>query len=318
MCKEDWTEFGQDYANVYTKTLLILQYVLPVSVLIFTYTSIGIVIWCHRIPGEAEDGRDLRIARSKRKMIKMMVAVVLVYTICWLPLNIYLVMREMGVDIVHEEIVWLASHLLAMSHPCYNPVIYCYMNNRFRQGFMQIFGIVLPCCRSACSRAAMMNNNGRSRMSIPLTSIGGTDSTILHRNNTCTTYISTRRRTGNSLVGGAGTNGTPNLRLHHRPTRIQFSETVNVNNPNGHTPAAVGGEETSQSNNYSTGMPPVRSLSVMSRQSANNSENESQHLITRKSSHKKEKNDKKAKNSYNFNDLSETEFHNCQKVNLLN
>lgn len=69
MCKEDWTEFGQDYANVYTKTLLILQYVLPVSVLIFTYTSIGIVIWCHRIPGEAEDGRDLRIARSKRKVI---------------------------------------------------------------------------------------------------------------------------------------------------------------------------------------------------------------------------------------------------------
>lgn len=33
---------------------------------------------------------------------------------------------------------WFASHWLAMSHSCYNPIIYCYMNARYRRGFKQV------------------------------------------------------------------------------------------------------------------------------------------------------------------------------------
>ena len=32
--------------------------------------------------------------------------------------------------------LWMALHWLAMSHSCYNPVIYCWMNARFREGFI--------------------------------------------------------------------------------------------------------------------------------------------------------------------------------------
>ncbi|CAG9818074.1 unnamed protein product [Phaedon cochleariae] len=48
--------------------LMVMQYVIPSIVLLFTYTSIAAVIWCHRIPGEAENSRDIRIAKSKRKV----------------------------------------------------------------------------------------------------------------------------------------------------------------------------------------------------------------------------------------------------------
>ncbi|KAG7308056.1 hypothetical protein JYU34_006696 [Plutella xylostella] len=34
--------------------------------------------------------------------------------------------------------LWFASHWLAMSHTCYNPLIYCYMNHRYRRGFKQV------------------------------------------------------------------------------------------------------------------------------------------------------------------------------------
>lgn len=51
---------------------------------------------------------------------------------------------------------WFAFHWLAMSHSCYNPVIYCYMNARFRGGFLQILhfipGIRRCCCVSHCGR----------------------------------------------------------------------------------------------------------------------------------------------------------------------
>lgn len=55
---------------------------------------------------------------------------------------------------LHEEIwrwppiryFWFAAHWLAMSHTCYNPIIYCWLNNKFRHGFRQIVKKI-PFCR---------------------------------------------------------------------------------------------------------------------------------------------------------------------------
>nr|XP_023014387.1 RYamide receptor [Leptinotarsa decemlineata] len=68
ICREDFSRIGQEYEVLYSKILMVFQYVIPSIVLIFTYTSIAVVIWCHRIPGEAENSRDMRIAKSKRKV----------------------------------------------------------------------------------------------------------------------------------------------------------------------------------------------------------------------------------------------------------
>lgn len=56
---------------------------------------------------------------------------------------------------------WFAFHWLAMSHSCYNPVIYCYMNARFRGGFLQILHYV-PCLRRCCcvSQCGRSTRNG--------------------------------------------------------------------------------------------------------------------------------------------------------------
>lgn len=66
ICKENYGNPEFDW--MYSQILMLLQYIIPAAVLLFTYTRIGIVIWCHRIPGEAENSRDQRIARSKIKV----------------------------------------------------------------------------------------------------------------------------------------------------------------------------------------------------------------------------------------------------------
>lgn len=52
--------------------------------------------------------------------------------------------------------VWFILHWLAMSHSCYNPIIYCYMNARFRNGFLRMLhaipGVRRCCCKDAYSR----------------------------------------------------------------------------------------------------------------------------------------------------------------------
>ena len=75
-CTEQWglitngtmDEQGKKQKFYYSMTLMILQYGVPLSVLLFTYTKIAIVVWGKRPPGEAEDVRDARMAQSKRKV----------------------------------------------------------------------------------------------------------------------------------------------------------------------------------------------------------------------------------------------------------
>ncbi|KAF5298675.1 hypothetical protein FQR65_LT09655 [Abscondita terminalis] len=164
LCHEDWSNVGPEYENIYTVTIMFLQYIIPFSVLLFTYTSIGIVIWCHRIPGEAENSRDQRIAKSKRKMVKMMVTVVFVFTVCWLPFNVLWVVQESISDEL-KPYLWFALHWLAMSHACYNPIIYCYMNSRFRAGFIRALRII-PCCRKCLPSISLLHPKNTS---FPLT-----------------------------------------------------------------------------------------------------------------------------------------------------
>lgn len=64
-CYEVW---GQDERFSYSLAIMVLQYFLPLSVLIVTYLGIGIVIWVKKPPGEAENNRDQRMAASKRKV----------------------------------------------------------------------------------------------------------------------------------------------------------------------------------------------------------------------------------------------------------
>lgn len=68
VCQETWSSPEQNY--YYTLCLLTLQFVIPLTVLIFTYTKIAIAVWGKRPPGEAENSRDRRMEKSKRKVSK--------------------------------------------------------------------------------------------------------------------------------------------------------------------------------------------------------------------------------------------------------
>jgi neuropeptide Y receptor len=65
-CEESWEDVNDRY--IYSLVIMVLQYFLPLFVLTFTYTWIGIVIWVQKPPGEAQNTRDQRMAASKRKV----------------------------------------------------------------------------------------------------------------------------------------------------------------------------------------------------------------------------------------------------------
>uniref|UniRef100_A0A6P4DVI4 Neuropeptide Y receptor-like n=1 Tax=Drosophila rhopaloa TaxID=1041015 RepID=A0A6P4DVI4_DRORH len=121
----------------------------------------------------------------------MMLTVVIVFTSCWLPFNILqlLLNDEEFTRWVPLPYVWFAFHWLAMSHSCYNPIIYCYMNARFRGGFIQIMHRVPGLRRCCCVNRFLRSGGERS-----YEPTGTATAFHLQRMNTCNTYISTRRK----------------------------------------------------------------------------------------------------------------------------
>ncbi|XP_076052087.1 uncharacterized protein LOC143031740 [Oratosquilla oratoria] len=181
VCLEVWPEGG---AKFYTLSLMVLQYFLPITVLVVTYSRIACVVWGsrrdkkrrsrrpelnnldHQSPVTQDEGRDWTVQErnllrkssadySPAKMIKMICTVVVVYSLCWLPFNLLLVMRDWNPwteEWLHLHHIWFVFHWLAMSHTCYNPVILCWMNIKFRAGYVEVLYRLLPCCRGIISR----------------------------------------------------------------------------------------------------------------------------------------------------------------------
>ncbi|KAI5617443.1 substance-K receptor, partial [Silurus asotus] len=125
----------------YQIAVIILIYLLPLLVMLVTYSMVGQRLWGSKIPGEASDHYQNQI-QAKRKVVKMMIIVVTTFAICWLPYHIYFILGSFKKDIYNQRYiqqVYLAIFWLAMSSTMYNPIIYCCLNQRFRSGFRRAF-----------------------------------------------------------------------------------------------------------------------------------------------------------------------------------
>ncbi|CAL1529009.1 unnamed protein product, partial [Lymnaea stagnalis] len=131
-CEEQWSL--EQSKQVYGFFIMIMTYFLPVTILSVTYTMIGRMLWRHKVPGNADDHRDAVQIKSKRKVVKMLVTIVLLFGVCWLPLHVFITVVTFNVSffgVVTYEI-YFGVHWLSMANSFVNPVIYGFMNDNFR------------------------------------------------------------------------------------------------------------------------------------------------------------------------------------------
>ncbi|XP_071448597.1 orexin/Hypocretin receptor type 1-like [Hetaerina americana] len=88
--------------------------------------------------------------RSRRKAAKMLVAVVLMFAVCYFPVHLLGIMRYMVKLPQTDEWVALSmiSHWLCYANSAVNPVIYNFMSGKFRREFKHAF-LYGPCCRDS-------------------------------------------------------------------------------------------------------------------------------------------------------------------------
>ncbi|CAL1598215.1 unnamed protein product [Knipowitschia caucasica] len=113
-------------------------------------------------PERARSNTSQAKLQAKRRVVRMLMVIVALFFVCWMPL--YVVNTWKAFDA--RSIVRALSgapisfiHLLSYTSACVNPVIYCFMNTRFRKALLSTFSCA--CCQSACSRRKERNPDDR-------------------------------------------------------------------------------------------------------------------------------------------------------------
>ncbi|XP_053166402.1 gastrin/cholecystokinin type B receptor [Hemicordylus capensis] len=88
---------------------------------------------------------------AKKRVIRMLVVIVAMFFVCWLPLYVANTWRAFDEAAALRALSGTPIsfiHLLAYSSTCTNPLVYCFMNKRFRKAFAATF----VCCLAPCRR----------------------------------------------------------------------------------------------------------------------------------------------------------------------
>ncbi|XP_060632127.2 cholecystokinin receptor type A [Anolis sagrei] len=82
---------------------------------------------------------------AKKLVIRMLIVIVILFFICWTPIfsvNTWRAFDQESAQLLLTGAPISFIHLLSYTSACVNPIIYCFMNKRFRMGFLATF----TCC----------------------------------------------------------------------------------------------------------------------------------------------------------------------------
>ncbi|XP_042222755.1 neuropeptide SIFamide receptor-like [Homarus americanus] len=158
VCTDRWPD--EQSGNLYfVLANLIMCYLLPLTAISVCYILIWRKVWRRKLPGEQQDvGVAMMMQRSKIKVIKMLLVVVILFALSWLPL--YAIFARLKLGVAPTEMENHIIHILApiaqwlgASNSCINPVLYAFFNDKFRSGFKAIL-----VSRSCCSPLRLDSN----------------------------------------------------------------------------------------------------------------------------------------------------------------
>ncbi|XP_066954357.1 substance-P receptor-like isoform X1 [Macrobrachium rosenbergii] len=141
-----------DARKVFYVALTIALYFLPVAVMFINYSLVVWRLWMSRLPGEHSAPARHTATRAKKKVVKMVSVVLIIFVLCWTPLQtiiLYDFVRANNNSLPEWfSVVEFSAYFVAYSNSALNPIIYCGFNANFRQGLVSL----LTCRRSSTGR----------------------------------------------------------------------------------------------------------------------------------------------------------------------
>ena len=121
--------------KIYHIVVFIVMYALPLFITFIVYFLICRKLWLRRIPGNLTHTNQAAAEKSRRKMVRLLVIICLVFTLCWSPVYVNHYFWFVRPDQAHTlpTEVQFAFIWLAHGNSAINPCIYILLNNDFRK-----------------------------------------------------------------------------------------------------------------------------------------------------------------------------------------
>ena len=185
-CVEVWTPtFTEEAPKDFTIVIFVIFYVVPLLTMSVLYTFVIHKLWVRKVPGNQTAENQLHADKSKKKVLKMLLAVVILFALCWLP--VYITQFIAFFD--HKNFpcgppatLSFMGYFLGHANSAINPAIYVIFNSNFRKGFRDVL-----LCRYRRNRVAALTQPGTVR-------------TIIDADNSQTITIARVRPRGSSKV----------------------------------------------------------------------------------------------------------------------
>nr|CAD7447444.1 unnamed protein product [Timema bartmani] len=141
------------------------------KVLVTVVCDICFKVWRRDIPTDTKDAQMERMQqKSKVKVVKMLVAVVILFVLSWLPLYTIFARIKLGGKTARweEDVIQVVTPIaqwLGSSNSCINPILYAFFNKKYRRGFVAIFKSRRCCGRLRYYESVMMSSSASLRKS---------------------------------------------------------------------------------------------------------------------------------------------------------
>lgn len=116
----------------------IFLYALPLLVMAVVNSLVARRVWFHKSPGNTSSFNKTSAAVTRRKVVKMLLTIVIVFALCWLPTYVshYFMFFQKDfwdeIPIIAKTLMFWVSH----ANSAINPLLYIAFNRNFRYAFL--------------------------------------------------------------------------------------------------------------------------------------------------------------------------------------
>ncbi|XP_054622825.1 pyroglutamylated RF-amide peptide receptor [Dunckerocampus dactyliophorus] len=141
-CQEIWRSLA--HRQAYTTFIMVALFLLPLATMLFLYTRIAFELWIRKRVGDSSvlnsmnDRELVKISRKKKRAVKMMITIVLLFTICWAPFHtVHMLFEyydlENKYDSVTVNMIIAVVQAIGFFNSFNNPIVYTFMNENFKK-----------------------------------------------------------------------------------------------------------------------------------------------------------------------------------------
>ena len=147
VCQRKWNEKFRESSsfNIYALVAIIVFMYVPLVLIAILYFSIAVRIKSQKIPGEPSVNARKQRLKRERSVVKMSVAIVFAFAVCWLPFSIVLLLFLFSSDsaMMSSCAFQYSTHIaffLATSYCAVNPCVCFIFSGNYRQGLKNLLG----------------------------------------------------------------------------------------------------------------------------------------------------------------------------------